>query len=1846
MRNLLFLIVLLSLSCKPNPAGVISEAVSNDVSFGKYVTEYSKQSISVKEDLVFRMSGAVVNPDQVGSPVDKDLYSISPKVAGKAYWKDMSTIIFTPESQLDYNSNYNFTLVLGSLFDDVPTNLQKVSFPFKTIAVDYEIYINDINYDPIKDQLLSVEGRVISDDYVTDKDVESLLSASQKGNKNINILWTHSSGGYRHNFEIVNIKREESPSELIIKWNDKLHKSGFVGSRTLTIYPKGDFTVVSAEAAKGNSRKIAISLTEPLKRSQNLEGLIKIKGYKGDFKYDIIGSTINVFPQQKVISPFTIELNKAIQNTEGKKLSKGYKNELSFDPIKPSIKLAGKGVIVPHNDEIIFPFEAINLKGAKVEVLKIFSDNVLQFLQYNRLNTTYSLEPVGRIVHQENIKLSDINSDKNDANYVRYTLDLSKMITPDPGAIYQVRIGFSKVDVALFECEDETPKATLVSQRDGFTSIMSQPSNYNWSDRDNPCKNSYYNNSRFVTRNMLGSNIGIIAKRNNKNNVHLILSDLRTVDPISGATVHFFDFQQQEIMASTSGTEGMLSVELDKKPAFAVVIHEGDFGYINLQDHYANSLSEFDVSGRSKRKGIDGYIYGERGVWRPGDTIFLNFVLEDKNNKLPSNHPVTMTVKDAKGKQKYSQSLTTHSGHIYNFPVVTNDSDPTGNWTALVKVGGTNFQKTLKVETVKPNRLKIRYDLDEKQSLALYKNQKVELRSEWLHGAPAKGLKAKVDMQLRSTTTRFKNFDSYTFDDPARKIEPLPITVFENALNADGIATIELKQKKSWLAPGKLRANFKTKVFEKGGNFSEDNFSMGADLYGSYVGIRIPTTRWGSKFIKEGNATDIPIVVVDSEGKPIANRNLSIGIYKAQWNWWYNRGHSRKYNYNSAVHDGALSKARAKTDNNGKALHNVQFDGYGNYMIRVCDDVTGHCTGDMFYTGRSWSRNTEQNGPQQLIFTTDKKSYNTGDNITMKVPSSKGSKLLVSIENGENVIKAFWVDGKKDETSITIPAESSMNSNVYLHVHLIQPHNNGANDLPMRMYGVVPISVIDKASQIEPELRMPDVIKPNESYTVKVSEKFGKQMSYTLAVVDEGLLDLTRFKTPDLWNHFYSKQALGVKTWDIYDLVLDGYGGAIDRLISIGGDADGSGSGKGKKANRFVPVVTHLGPFTLAQGEEHSHQIQMPNYVGSVRTMVVARNNAAYGKVEETTPVIKPLMVLATLPRVLGPNEELALPANVFAMEDKIKDVKVSVETSPNITLTNSSNQDLHFDRIGDKQAYFDMKVGNEMGPANVKIRVQGHGEGAFDEVNINIRNPNPFTSKVYEGTVQPGEEWEMNYELFGTNGSNEGVLELSTIPPMDFGRRLKYLIRYPYGCIEQTTSSVFPQLYLDKVTEIDEKTKYKIDKNINRSIERLSLFQTSSGGFSYWPGNHQVSEWGTNYGLHYLLEAKEKGYYVSQNMLNSLLKYQDNISETVNLPRSYKKERGWIAHTQAYRLYTLAKAGRANIGAMNILRNYEHLSITGTHMLAASYALIGKKEIARNLVANKELTIKPYVETGYTYGSHVRDMAMMAEAQQIIGNTNEHAQLIKQIAKDMSSQSWYSTQTTAYALLSLGKFLAQYKTDEFKYEYTINGGTKEVGQTLKPSIQQTIEVEKAAQKNIKVKNTSSAVMFVRYVLSGQLPPGVEEPASNKHIKMNVTYTDIKGQLIDHTKLVQGTDFVAKVTIQNLASRANSIQEVALSQIFPSGWEIQNDRMSSMQNVTTNSRFDYRDVRDDRVYTFFDINGTKTLTFSVLLNATYAGKFYLSPVFAEAMYDNEIQAKTEGSWVEVVPSKSTINENN
>jgi uncharacterized protein YfaS (alpha-2-macroglobulin family) len=732
-------------------------------------------------------------------------------------------------------------------------------------------------------------------------------------------------------------------------------------------------------------------------------------------------------------------------------------------------------------------------------------------------------------------------------------------------------------------------------------------------------------------------------------------------------------------------------------------------------------------------------------------------------------------------------------------------------------------------------------------------------------------------------------------------------------------------------------------------------------------------------------------------------------------------------------------------------------------------------------------------------------------------------------------------------------------------------------------------------------------------------------MTYTLAVVDEGLLDLTRFKTPNIWKEFNKRQALGVTTWDIFDEIIGAYGGTIDQVFAIGGDEEAKAK-KGKTANRFKPVVTYLGPFRLKKGKTKSHKISMPNYVGSVRTMIIAGDNAsnAYGSTEKATPVRKPLMVLASLPRKLSPGEKVTLPVTVFAMEKRITDVNIQVKTSKDISVVGSANQSLHFAKPDEKMQYFELDVSQAKGINTIEVIASGNGEKATYKVEIDVVNPNPITSKFIDMELQADATQDISFKTFGVKGSNLAEIEFSTLPPMDFNRRMQYLIQYPHGCIEQTTSSVFPQLYMTEIFDMDASKKQEIQENIKKGIKRLGKFQTTDGGMGYWIGNTDSDDWGTSYSGHFLIEAEKKGYALPLTFMSNWLRYQKNAARSWRPSyRSYNTDMA-----QAYRLYTLALAGHPDLASMNRLREFKELSNNRKWRLAAAYALAGQKEAANKIARTANIDFQPYKYDYYTYGDVHRNRAMAMETMLLIDD-KEYISLAKSIARTLSSKSWLSTQTTAISLLSMGKMLNKGGGKSINLRFQING-TDETIKTGKSVAQRSLNI-KEGDNLVKITNLQANLVFVRVLNSGKLPLG-SELATHRNLNIYVNYYDKEGNTVDVNHLIQGTDFTAKVTVRN--SSRNYIENVALTEIFPSGWEIVNTSFTDFKSGSNNA--DFIDIRDDRVNFYFNLGSNKSKEFSVQLNAAYLGHYYRYGAQAEAMYDNDYLARTKGNWIEVV----------
>ena len=738
-------------------------------------------------------------------------------------------------------------------------------------------------------------------------------------------------------------------------------------------------------------------------------------------------------------------------------------------------------------------------------------------------------------------------------------------------------------------------------------------------------------------------------------------------------------------------------------------------------------------------------------------------------------------------------------------------------------------------------------------------------------------------------------------------------------------------------------------------------------------------------------------------------------------------------------------------------------------------------------------------------------------------------------------------------------------------------------------------------------------------------------MTYTVAVVDEGLLGLTNFKTPNLRDHFYKREALGVSTWDLFDDVVGAYGGELERLLALGGGLEDIQPEK-QERKRFPPVVTYLGPFQLEPGGTNEHAFELPQYVGAVRVMVVAGQNGAYGSAVKSVFVRQPLMLLATLPRVVGPDEELAVPVSLFVMDPAIKDVRLTVEPDQHFDVVGDDTVTVNFPEPDEKIGVVKLKVRPRLGMARLRFRATGAEHRARTEVNIDIRNPNPPTVDTSKKVLGPGETWQTRVVPHGMEGTNHVTLEVSAVPPLDLERRLDYLIRYPHGCLEQITSSVFPQLYLSNLVNLEPTRREEIERNLTAGIDRLRGFQIPSGAFVYWPGGFWVSSgfdarnaWSTNYVGHFLLEAEKLGYHVPVETLSDWVRYQKSAAQ------SWSAGSETSVLDQAYRLYTLALANQPELGAMNRLRETPNLPSVARWQLAAAYHLAGLTDAAEDLVRGGRIEIRDYTEPDLTFGSSLRDRAIVLNAMLVLNREQGLEDMVDQVSSDLVSRKWYSTHSVAFALLAMAKFAGAEDIGQAAFEYRVGEQSTQTVRMNAPIHTVPLESFPLSGAVVHMNNPTGRTLFASVAVRGT-PQAGREVASASGLSIDVAYTDPDGGRIDIGDLGQGEDFVAEVRVTNRTGM--NLDNLALSHIVPSGWEIHNTRMDDAE-AEVEPDVDYEDIRDDRIYRYFSLDRGETKSFSTLLNAAYLGRYYLPAVSVEAMYDASKQARTQGQWVEV-----------
>lgn len=1784
----------------------------------QWIAAYTPEHIDMASQIRIEVTDSLLVRLDTLRPLGK-FFRFSPSIQGEAVYAQGGRYLeFSPRpGALKPEESYHCRLDMAAL-TGIDT-LKEFAFEFRVIRREVKFKEVRVRIDPADVGMVHIEGLLKFNFQPGDLSLDNSLLTCHEKETVSRIQPTADSRQYT--FSISGIRRQENDFELEIEYNAT---EGCDKIATKVMIPgQAEFKLLRAERHQTVQPYLELEFSAPLDVTQELDGLVTIDGIES-LRIDRDRNQIRVYYPNNGLTDLVLRLSELIRSEDGRILKAEVVQHMEQEVLPPAIEIPINGTILPDSRNLSLPFRAVNLAAVDVEVVKIYSDNILTFLQDSEMEESSQLRRVGRLIYKQTVRL-DKDPSLSLHQWQNFSVDLNNLFRQERGAIYNIRFTFRKayslydrVKAAPFEVQN----GVTISDKDTWDEPCAYIGRrapdykwreYEWQESDDPTKDSYYMSTAHMPEyNLAASNLGLIVKRANSDRLWCTVSDIMTTSPLAGIRVMAYNFQLQEIGTAYTNEQGFADFRADGNP-FVITASDGvSTTFLKINGASELSTSRFDVGGKRNPQGIKGFIYGERGVWRPGDDIYLTMIVEDKQHALPANHPVTMELYTPGGQLYDRQTLTRSVDGIYTFRTKTADDAPTGQWDARFTVGGQTLHHTVRIEAIKPNRLKI--NISSPEMLRGTTSPTIGLDARWLTGPVATDLQASIEMSLFTDPNPFKRYNDYRFSNPLYELANYKHELLSGGLDSLGQITKQICIPNPRQAPGMLQANLIARVAEAGGDESITSRSVRYSPYNAYVGIRL-----GDREFETDCDLHFPIVVVDPDGKSLDSRELEYKIYHIDWQWWQEESAAQLSRYVQSESARPVASGRLKTSA-GKAEipFRIDYPAWGKYLVFVRDTGSGHATGGEIYIDWPyWRGHSGKNDPTaatMLSFALDKRNYEVGDMATVYLPQSPGGRVLLSVENGSRVLSRRWVRlSDKEDTAHKLRVTRDMSPNFYVHATLLQPHSQTVNDLPIRMYGVEGAGVIDPQTILHPQIEVADEILPQQEFTIRIHERDNKPMSYTLAIVDEGLLDITAFKTPQPWQAMNCREALGVHTWDMYDDVIGAYAGKFTSILSVGGDeAIREAAGKEK---RFNPVVKFLGPFSLNGGTK-THRITLPMYVGSVRVMVVAAHTGSYGSTDKTVTVRSPLMLLPTLPRTLACGDRVRLPVNLFAMEDALGDIQVNVETEGPVSVVGGCSRMLNFTSAGEKMIEFELLCDRQKsGQAKIHISAQGGGHSVNETLAIDVRNPQPLITTVETRNVRGGAG-----DRFSWQGMEDGSvrMEIATIPVIPFSGVFSFMADYGHFCTEQLSAKAMYLLYARRF--LHENEQRQAEEMLPDILKKILSRQLPDGGFAYWPGYTDAQPWVTSMAGEVMIEARRQGFAIDRKAVDRWIEHQKNAV------RNYRHTTVRAADlVQAYRLYTLVLAGEKPAAAMNKLRESPNLSQQALMRLAAAYVILERGDVAAKLIEKADET--PRLPGSYeTFYTPLRDLAMEVETWALIGDSNRVATAARKLADKFSSKN-YSTQEIAFTSVAMSR-LADLMTSDNNEVIISQSGEKAL---ILCNMQDLEEVAlNAATGSVSIENKGKEIVCVSLTTSRR--PAADEtiPATAAGVEISVRYTDRQGREIEVEKLRQGEEFIARVSVKKSAGDSESM---ALTLAVPSGWEIWNERL---MNEAAARDLKHLDIRDDRICWYFGMNVGETREFSIRLRAAWCGEFVLPAVVCEDMYDTSCRAVLSNRTVEVL----------
>ena len=1748
-----------------------------------------EEEVAQQQNLVFQFNKDIY-PDSLLNNWDSTAYiEFEPAVAGSFRWNSSSELVFSPQTGFRPGSTYKATLsthLLDKVKHKKYTLDRKRTLTFHTaplrVASSHTQWTRS-----------ATSGVVAQLDLIFNYDAD-LNQAVSKLKLDINgqeVSFRSVNGGTGKKLSIQFVPVSDKDESADVKVT--LAKGVVIAGSTIASKNDTTFTtpiasrytlaVTNTEAQHdGLQGIVSMSLSQPVEE-EGLHELIHIDpSVDFEVKTNDAGLTITSEHFDPKVS-YNITLSKAITGLYGGRLKEDAVTMATFAALEPAIRFVNnKGMYLSTKGYRNLALQIVQVPEVEVTVVKVYENNMMQLF---RRGSSWGYDYDDEDYHDYRYYNTDDIGD---------TIYQKKYITdklPKNNAAHLLHLDF----------------ADRLKGYDGVYIITVASSSQKWLQE-----------SRILSL----SDIGLIVKEE-QDKLYVFANSIRHASPISNAAITVISTTNQIVHTMQTDKNGVAVFDQikEKAPGFhvgMVTAKSGDdYSFITFNESRIET-SRFDIGGRNvNATGLNAWIYAERNLYRPGETIHTSMVVRNESWMPPGEMPVKLKLLMPNGKEFATRKKILNEQGSTETEFTIPQTALTGTYVLQAFSGNDVLLSTynFSIEDFMPDRIKADTRLD-KTTYAAGETVNTTLKADNLFGTPAANRKYEWELNLDKIAFQPKGFESYNFEIVK---DFYYSTVFRTGVtDAQGMAHEAIALDSKLTATGLLRGNIHTTVFDETGRpvhryanfevYTQPAF-IGIQSVDDYVGTRKPLR--------------IGLVAVNQQGA-LQNQSATVIVIRKEWQNVIQQNGNR-YQYVSKW----IEKEVSRQDMNisgSNTYFSFTPDLSGEYEIRVARAGSDAYVAASFYAygyGDTQYASFEVNNEGNVTIKSDRESYAPGDAVNLLLTTPFEGRMLVSVER-DKVMEYYFVNTENKSASLKLKATDAYLPNVYISATLFRPMD-GSN-MPLTVaHGYKNIKVESAKNKLPLELSLQEKSRSQTQQTITL--KTAPHAYVTIAAVDEGILQVKNYTTPNPYLYFYQKVALAVNSFNIYPLLLPEY-----RITSSSTGGDGGADALAGRVNPlFVNRVKNVSFWSgILQADAQGHvryKIDVPQFSGDIRVMAVAYKDQAFGSFDSHVKVADPVVISTALPRFFSPGDQALMPVTLSNTTDKEARAAVSIQTQGAVTISGIKEQTVSIKPHGEARVLFHVAAANDIGSGKVNVSVKSLGETFSNETDIAVRPPASLQKIVHSGTVNAGSSKTLPSEHNFIPESFSGKLIVSNSPLTSFSKNLAYLVHYPYGCVEQTTASAFPQLYYGDLVRTlygKEDADPNPNYNVQQAILKLQAMQLPNGALSYWPGGDYESWWGSVFAAHFLIEADRAGFEVNDAVLNRLLgylKFRLKKKEMVAYYYNGNQRKSIAAREVPYSLYVLALARQPQQSLMNFYKgNTAMLSLDSKYLLAAAYAISGQPDMARQVLPPVFSGEQSEHEFGGSFGSYTRDRAIALNALLDINPDNPQvADLARQLSEVLKTSPYINTQETVFSLLALGKIA--HRNAATKAEAQIISGGKIIASTQGNPVE--IDLKPWSHQPIEIKVSGKGAYYYFREMSGISRDGTVKE-EDQYLKVRRSYYTRSGQLISNNTFKQNDLIVVKISIQG--AYRSAIENVVITDMLPAGLEIENTRLNDMPNlkwvtdIKDKDEPDYLDVRDDRINIFTEVNAN-TKNFYYMVRAVSPGIYKLGPVQADAMYN-------------------------